>query len=141
MPSSLPIIKVVGVSASGKSTLVKELRQAGYDARPVSQEHSAVRQLWKQFGITKVMIYLDVSLEAQQARRSDVEWDQAARAEEIDRLSNAQENAELRIDTSQMQPQEVCKIAFSYLESINIRRSQQALPPVQATGSALRPVQ
>ena len=45
----LPLIKVVGISASGKSTLVKALRQRGYRARPVSQEHSNVPSLWQQF--------------------------------------------------------------------------------------------
>ncbi len=85
MPNKLPVIKVVGVSASGKSTLVKGLRAAGYDARPVSQEHSNVPDLWKQFDFPKVLIYLDVTLAMQEKRRPDVEWSEAARSIEIER--------------------------------------------------------
>ena len=72
----LPLNKVVGVSASGKSTLVAGLRQAGYYARPVSQEHSHLPDLWQQFDRGRVLIYLDNDLESQRQRRPDVSWDQ-----------------------------------------------------------------
>ena len=64
MSHKLPVIKVVGVSAGGKSTLVRLLRERGYDARAVSQEHSEVPTLWKQFEPPRVLIYLDTTLEA-----------------------------------------------------------------------------
>ena len=63
-----PLIKVVGVSASGKSTLVTSLREVGF-ARPVSQEHSDVAELWKQFGFPRVLIFLDNDLAGQRGRR------------------------------------------------------------------------
>src|SRR5262245_17548395 len=82
----LPIIKVVGISGSGKSTLVRGLRAAGYDARPVSQEHSNVPTLWQQFERTTYLIYLYTSLGAQQRRRQEVTWTKDAHHEEMRRL-------------------------------------------------------
>ena len=39
-------IAIVGVCASGKTTLVAGLRAAGYDAYNVAQEHSCVHDFW-----------------------------------------------------------------------------------------------
>ena len=86
-----PLIKVVGISAGGKSTLVRNLRNAGYDARPVSQEHSSIPDLWQQFDTPDVLIYLDTTLDAQRTRRPDVTWTaETLRAEER-RLDHARE--------------------------------------------------
>lgn len=135
MPTKLPVIKVVGMSAGGKSTLVEGLRNAGYDARPVSQEHSNVPDLWKQFGLPKVLIFLDVSLQAQKQRRPDVEWSEKAHLDEVEKLKQAQEHAELRIDTSDLPPAKVLQVALAFLRQQKIRRSEEALPPIPATGS------
>ena len=39
-------IAVVGVCASGKTTLVQGLREEGYDAYNVAQEHSGIHDFW-----------------------------------------------------------------------------------------------
>ena len=44
---SAPLIAIVGVCASGKSTLAKALRERGYNARQVLQEHSYVPYMWQ----------------------------------------------------------------------------------------------
>jgi RNase adaptor protein for sRNA GlmZ degradation len=134
----LPIIKVVGISGSGKSTLVRALRAAGYDARPVSQEHSKVSDLWQRFERTAYLIYLNASLENQQARRQDVTWSAAAHQEEIVRLAHAREHADLRIDTSGLTPSEVFYVAISYLTRRRVRRADHPLEPLPATGSAAK---
>lgn len=139
MPQKLPVIKVVGVSGSGKSTLVKALRNAGYDARPVSQEHSNVADLWKQFDFPKVLIFLDVSAAAQHQRRPDGTWSNTIRQEELDKLAHAMAHCDLRIDTSQMAPGQVAQVAELFLRKHNILRAEEALPPVKATGSATQP--
>lgn len=135
----LPQIKVVGVSGSGKSTLVRGLRAAGYEARPVSQEHSGVPTLWKEMGMPRVLIYLDVTLDAQRARRQDVSWSEAARTVEVDRLADAHANADLRIDTTTQTPQEICAIVLAWLKTQRIRHSAQALPPHGETGAPIPP--
>ena len=131
----LPIIKVVGISGSGKSTLVNALREAGYDARPVSQEHSNVPSLWQQFDRPSYLIYLFASLEIQQARRQDVTWSDAAHEEELRRLAHAREHADVRINTGEMTPAGIVKMVRSYLSRRRVRHADKALEPVQATGS------
>jgi hypothetical protein len=132
----LPLIKVVGVSASGKSTLVAGLRQAGYDARPVSQEHSNVPDLWRQFEPPRYLIYLSVSLESQQLRRPDVTWTASNRRIEEARLAHAREHADLRIDTTHFSTHDILRLACADLRRRRISHAAVPLSPVLATGSA-----
>jgi energy-coupling factor transporter ATP-binding protein EcfA2 len=131
-----PLIKVVGVSASGKSTLVAALRNAGYNARPVSQEHSDVADLWKQFGFPRILIYLDNELDGQRSRRPDVDWGDATLIQERERLRNAREHADLRINTADLTADQVREMVVAYLAANRIRRSQSSLPPIPRTGGS-----
>jgi hypothetical protein len=139
MSIKLPVIKVVGISASGKSTLVKQLRNAGYDARPVSQEHSHIPTLWQQFDRPSLLICLEVDLAAQRQRRPDVSWDETAIAVEQTRLADAREHADLAINTTNLDAAAVFKLVLAYLESRGTRHAEQPLPMITATGSALTP--
>jgi hypothetical protein len=129
------LVKVVGVSAAGKSTLTRALRAEGYDARPVSQEHSGAPTLWKQFGVPRALIYLDVSLAAQRARRDDVTWSRENRDNEVARLADARAHADLVIDTSTQSSAEVLAIALAFLRGKRVRKSATALPPLGETGA------
>lgn len=129
------LVKVVGVSAGGKSTLVRGLRAHGYDARPISQEHSGSPTLWKEFGMPQALIYLDVSLDAQRERRPDVTWSVADRTIEVKRLANARDAADLVIDTSAQTSSEVLKIALAYLQGKRLRKSATPLPPLGESGA------
>ena len=135
----LPIIKVVGISGGGKSTLVGALRPGGYDARPVSQEHSNVPDLWKRFDRPDYVLYLFASLEDQERRRQDVSWSAKAHQEEMDRLAHAREHADLRINTGELDPQEVYAVVLSFLKLRRVRHANHPLPPLRATGSAIVP--
>jgi len=137
-PEQLPLIKVVGISASGKSTLVKALRRHGYNCRPVSQEHSNVSDLWQQFDAPSILIYLDVDLETQRNRRPDVTWDKSWLREESVRLDHARGHAELKINTAGMTSETVLQIALTFLKNERVRHAEQALPPLNATGSSLQ---
>ena len=134
----LPIIKVVGISGGGKSTLVRGLRAQGYDARPVSQEHSNVPTLWQQFDHPTYLIYLNAALEDQQSLRQDVTWSADAHLEEVRRLSHAREHADLRIDTAGLNPAGVLNVAISYLTQRRVRRADHALDPLPPTGGAAK---
>jgi hypothetical protein len=138
MQQKLPVIKVVGVSAAGKSTLVSTLREHGYDARAVSQEHSHSATLWKQFDMPRVLIYLDCSLEVQQQRRPDVSWDDANLAVERRRLHNAYGEADLRIHTAQLSAEEVQRMALAYLRAKLIQHAPGPLPPAGETGTPIK---
>src|SRR5205085_6988824 len=93
-----PRVAVVGHCASGKSTLVSALRQHGYDANAVAQEHSAINWLWRH-SEPDVLIYLDVPLATVRARRG-AEWPQAVYDAQETRLQDARAHADLILDTS-----------------------------------------
>lgn len=138
-PDSYPLIKVVGISASGKSTLVHALRQLGYRARPVSQEHSNVPHLWAQFDRPAVLIYLHADIAAQRQRRPHLDWTPNAHAEEEARLANARDHADLRIDTSTLTPGEVLEIALALLKHRRVAHAPHPLPDLPRTGGSIRP--
>lgn len=135
----LPVIKVVGVSAAGKSTLVQLLRARGYDARAISQEHSQVVTLWKQFEVPRVLIYLDTTLEAQRRRRPGGDWTAATLQEERKRLNNACAEADLRINSAAMTSEEVLAMTLAFLRARGIRHDAAPLTEAAATGTAIRP--
>jgi hypothetical protein len=135
----LPVIKVAGVSGSGKSTLVHGLRQNGYNARPISQEHSNVPDLWQQFDHPDVLIVLWVDLASQRVRRPDVTWTIEALAEEGQRLAHARDHANLKIDTSGLAPEDVLKLALAFLRHRRVAHAPGPLGDLPATGSAARP--
>lgn len=109
-------VAVVGACASGKSTLVAALREAGYDARHVVQEHSYVPDMWKRVGRPDVLVYLDVDYETIRARRPRMQFVPADLAEQKRRLDHARQKSDLYLDTGEMSPAEVEARALSYLE-------------------------
>jgi hypothetical protein len=137
-PQPLSVVKVVGLSASGKSTLVAGLRAAGYDARAVSQEHASVPDLWRRFDMPAVLIYLGVSLAVQGRRRADVTWTQAAHDDERARLVHAYAHADLRLDTSDLSPAKVLDMARRFLEGLKLHRADHPLDPRPTTGGSRR---
>ena len=80
------LVKIVGVSAAGKSTLVEGLRQFGYNARPVAQEHSEVPDMWQRIRPPNWLIFLDADLPAQGERRPDVSWSERWRRTELQEI-------------------------------------------------------
>lgn len=110
---SAPRVVVVGPCASGKSTLVAALRAHGYDASVSAQEHSAIPRLW-QHTDPDVLIALVVNIDAVRERR-DASWPGWLHDVQEERLANAQDAADLVIDTSALEPQEVAERAIQFL--------------------------
>jgi hypothetical protein len=108
-------VLVVGVCSSGKSTLVRGLREAGYDARACAQEHSYVPHLW-QLSNPTVLIYLDASLHTIRRRRR-AKWHQSVLDEEHHRLSHAREHCHLYISTDGLLPEDVASKAKAFLRT------------------------
>lgn len=108
-------VAIVGPSAAGKSTLVEALREAGYNARHVAQEHSLVPDMWQRISQPDVLIYLDVSYPASRARRPEVEWGPERRDAEVEKLRHACEHADLVINTDPLTPEEIRKTVFEFL--------------------------
>ena len=90
-------VAVVGPCASGKSTVVEQLRRWGYDAFSVSQEHSVVRDLWRRRA-PEALVYLDVSYDTLTARRGRG-WPRAVYEQQIARLEDARRHATIVVDT------------------------------------------
>lgn len=91
-------IALVGPCGSGKSALAERLRQAGYEASPVAQEHSYVPDMWRRMCNPDILIYLDASLETIQARLRrpwEERWLELQRA----RLRHAREHCDLYLCT------------------------------------------
>ncbi len=110
-------VAVVGPCASGKSTLVKALREAGYEARHPAQEHSYVPDMWLRLVDPDVLIYLDVTYEALLARRPTFGEREYLEREKA-RLAHAREHADLVVDTSGMTSEAVREFVLGALEVI-----------------------
>lgn len=101
-----PLIGIVGVCASGKTTLIAQLTSLGYSCRHIAQEHSYVKDMWKRITNPDILVYLEVSY-PQTVKRRNLNWTQKEFAEQLLRLSNALENADIIIKTDSLTPAEV----------------------------------
>ncbi|MGW8317759.1 MAG: hypothetical protein ACWGPS_00835 [Candidatus Promineifilaceae bacterium] len=111
-------VAVVGACAAGKSTLVRALREAGYDARHVAQEHSYVPNMWQRISRPDALIYLDVAYDVVQKRRLALHLRPEDLAEQKQRLAHARQHCDLFIDTSDLSPDQVRARAFAFLEEL-----------------------
>jgi hypothetical protein len=112
-----PLIGIVGVCASGKTTLISNLIHRGYSCRHIAQEHSYVKTMWKQLTNPDILVYLNVSY-PETIRRRQLNWTQAEFDEQLNRISNAKENADIIIETDLLTPGEVFDEAIKKLESL-----------------------
>jgi len=114
MTPEKPIIGVVGPCASGKSTLVAALRSKNYHARHIAQEHSYIRDMWKQIADPDFLIYLDVSFDISRMR-TGTSWDRRIFEKQVARLEHARSHADLYIQTDELKPQQVLNIVLGSL--------------------------
>jgi deoxyadenosine/deoxycytidine kinase len=114
-------VAVVGPCASGKTTLARNLRKHGYDAFVVAQEHSAIRALWAHQR-PDVLIALHADLSTIRQRRG-AGWSQEIYAAQMQRLSDAYESADLRIDTSDVSEQVALDQSLALLQSASKKPS------------------
>jgi hypothetical protein len=110
-----PLIAVVGVCASGKSTLAAGLRAAGWNARQVLQEHSYVPYMWRRITNPDLLIYLDCALETTRARRRDPNFPDWIYANERHRLRHAREHCDLYIATDALTREEILARALAFV--------------------------
>ncbi|MFO8061028.1 MAG: hypothetical protein R6U70_10305 [Bacillota bacterium] len=103
--NDIRLIAVVGICASGKTTLVQQLRQKGYSAVEVAQEHSEVPYLWARHN-PDFLVHLDARDEIVATRRSYLRPDRLRLEREL--LSYARAKANLVLDTSEKSAEMVC---------------------------------
>lgn len=112
-----PLIAVVGVCASGKSTLAQSLRAAGWNARQVLQEHSYVPYMWQRITNPDILICLDCKLETTRLRRRDPNFPDWIYDAERYRLRHAREHCDLYIPTDDLAPAQILDLALSHLSA------------------------
>lgn len=112
-----PLIGLVGVCASGKSTLLKSLEVRGYRVRHIAQEHSYVKDMWKRITNPDILIFLDVSYPLTLKRRK-LDWSEADWAEQQRRLAHAREHADFYLDTNHLSAEQVLEKVISFLEAL-----------------------
>jgi nicotinamide riboside kinase len=115
-------VAVVGPCAAGKSTLVDALREAGFNARHVAQEHSYVPDMWQRIVHPDALIYLDVSYETARQRRfisGGPEWLVVQRR----RLAHARQHCDLYIPTDRLTAEAVLAQVLDFLSGQEPRPS------------------
>lgn len=108
---------MVGPCAAGKTLLVRALRERGYNAREVAQEHSYAPAMWQRITQPDLLIYLDVSWEVACRRRptdAGADW----WAEQVHRLRHARKCADLYLDTDGLPPEQVLDHVLAFLEGV-----------------------
>jgi GTPase SAR1 family protein len=108
-------IVVVGVCSAGKSTLVRSLREHGYAATAVSQEHSYVPYLWQRSN-PRFLIYLDASLSTIRGRGRP-RWPKDLLDVEHERLAHARAHCDLYILTDGLSPNDVAERVIAVVTS------------------------
>lgn len=124
-----PRLAIVGPCVAGKSELVKALREAGYEARHVVQEHSYVPEMWQRISQPDVLIYLDVDFPAAKARRPYIDWGSERLEEQAQRLAHARQHCDLYVDTSALSREEVRKRVFQFLDDLALQPNKRPKKP------------
>jgi len=106
-------VVIVGVCASGKSTLAELLRQEGRQARTIAQEHSHIPDLWSWSGSPHT-VYLHASFDVVKQRRRSFMHLQNYEAQ-LHRLRAARAAASVRVDTSELTPEQVYELVRSQI--------------------------
>lgn len=99
-------VAIVGPCASGKSSLVKLLRQRGLNAYSVAQEHSAIDNLWEHLQPDAV-VYLSVDLPTIRQRRHNPHWPEWLYHTQLERLSDARQRADSVVETDDLSPEQI----------------------------------
>ena len=110
------LIGIVGVCASGKSTLIEGLTARGYKARHIAQEHSYVKDMWRRITNPDILIFLDTSFEKASNRRK-MDWTMEDYLEQQRRVSHARENADFYLDTTLLTAESVIDQVLAFLEN------------------------
>ena len=108
-------IAIVGVCASGKTTLVAGLKAAGFDAYNVAQEHSGIHDFWAKRH-PDILVMIDATMPAIHKRRV-VYWDESRLEVQHKRLADAKAHADLYIQTDKYNAQEVRDKVIDFVQA------------------------
>jgi adenylate kinase len=120
---SFPVIAIVGVCASGKSTIIKHLQLAGITCRHIAQEHSYVLNMWQRLVNPDFLICLDVSYPTTLIRKK-LNWTASEYKEQLRRISDARNHADLIIDTDAHSVDETIRLIIEGLMTAGIMTAE-----------------
>jgi ABC-type dipeptide/oligopeptide/nickel transport system ATPase component len=109
-----PVIGVVGVCGSGKSTLITGLKLLGINGKHIAQEHSYVQTMWLRLVHPDLLIFLDASYPATVHRRN-LNWNEEEYQEQHRRLTHARQHADLYIFTDPLTSAQVIQTVLEFL--------------------------
>lgn len=115
---------MVGPCASGKSTLVANLRPKGYSIRSCAQEHSHVPQLWIKYCRAELLVYLDAQVETIGRRQGRSDWTQERLDEQRRRLADARQHCDLYLATDDLSREQVAARVERFLSQAGILPEQ-----------------
>ena len=122
-PSRPLRIAIVGPCGAGKTTLARDLRRKGWQARAIAQEHSYVPSMWQRVTKPDLLIYLDASYDAC-TRRRNLSWLPHEHAEELRRLAHARQHCDLYVATDDLTPDRVTDLVLEQLGSLGAGASE-----------------
>lgn len=113
-----PVVVIVGVCASGKTTLAHGLVREGIKAHAVPQEHSYVRRLWeKQHPEANLLVMLDARWETTHSRRPTISYGPERLEEQRQRLNPAREAADLYLPTDDLSIEQVKERVLAFVQA------------------------
>ncbi len=116
MSSGKILIGIVGVCASGKTSLIRNLSGESFEIRHIAQEHSYVKDMWKRITNPDLLVYLEVSYENTISRKH-LGWTRSEYEEELKRLQHARENADLIVDTNSLTESQVAQQVLDFINT------------------------
>jgi hypothetical protein len=87
--------------------VARALRERGYRAHEIAQEHTAIPKLWRRTRPPDVLIYLHVSFQEACRRRHMLHADADWWAKQLRRLEDASRSADLFVDTDSLSLEQV----------------------------------
>lgn len=108
------LIGVVGNCVSGKTTLVQGLKQKGFQAVNIPQEHSVTPRFWRKFNVD-FLAFLTCTLETAQARRK-IPWGQIRLDQQAAILADAKAHCQLYLPTDDFTIEEVLELVIEAVE-------------------------
>ncbi|HVP20536.1 MAG TPA: hypothetical protein VMS73_01600 [Anaerolineaceae bacterium] len=117
-----PLIGVVGVCGSGKTTLVNALKPYGLETRHIAQEHSYVPTMWLRITNPDYLIFLDASY-PETIKRRNLNWTYEEYQEQQRRLAHARQNCHFYLFTDPLTPAEVIDQVIAFLVENGVKVS------------------
>lgn len=113
-----PLIVVVGVCSSGKTTLAAGLKSLGYNVRSFAQEHSVSGRLWQRLK-PDFLIVLECSYETITTRKR-ISWGLERYEGQKLLLANAREHADLIVTTDDFTPEYLVEFVHGRLQELGV---------------------